>query len=268
MAIKNLITNDTKILELSEQVYTPSKISKATGIRKDICKTWDTWYQNNDKWYFFKNFGYANEEGFGIRLTNELIGEYLAKKLGLDSVHYEIARLQTPSGREAIGLASENFYKRGYKYVFMRDLDVRRNYDNPSNLDQMKPLCKDDENYKQLVTELSKMAALDLYMVQVDRRECNFQFRKRGKELHLAPLYDFEESFTDPRSDTYLGGILGLHSTEIKDNPLIAQELEKLFNTSMFETLENIEDERKIKIPSNHKTYYKNFANERASYIR
>jgi len=268
MAIKNLITNDTKLLELSEQVYTPTKISKATGIRKDICKTWDTWYENNNKWYFFKDFGYSDQSVFESKLINELIGEYLANRLGLDTVHYELARINTQSDRELIGLASENFIQKRNKYLFIRDMDISVNYANTNNLNRLRHICPNEENYKELLDEIYKLVALDIYMSQEDRCEQNIQFRKHKKNLHLAPIYDYEYSFNDPYDLRYGSCILGINVDDLDSYPKIKEGLDKLFSLDMKDIIEDIETQRKIIVPENTKEKYKEFVKTRAQSIR
>ncbi len=268
MAIKNLITNDTKLLELSEQVYTPSKIARATGVRQDICKTWDSWYNHNGKWYFYKDFGYSNQNTCETIFLNELLGEYLATKLGLDTVHYEMAKLIHPNGKETIGLASENFVHKGNKYYFIRDMDISVNYADTSNINRFRYICPSEENYKELVSEINKLTALDIFMSQEDRCEQNVQFRKHKKELHLAPIYDYEFSFKNPYDLRYGSCILGVNVDDAIYYPGINSELDKLFSLDMKDVLEEIEEERKITIPIDKKEHYKEFVKTRRECIR
>ena len=258
MAIKDLITKDTKILNLQEQLYKPEYLSKKIGLDKDVCECWNNWYFYDGKWYFFKNFTCEKYTSSDLKFLNELIGEFLGHYLNIDTIHYEIASL-----KDEYGLASESFIKPHNKYIFFKDLGLFNNFANLDNLIEIRRKCKDDKNYSELVTEILKLTAIDLYMGQADRSMGNFQFRKEKKELHLATIYDFEESFNDVYKDHYASNLLGLDLDKLKVYPELKMMVDDLLTIDVDKMLEQIEDERKILIPSKRKAYYKDFIEER-----
>ena len=258
MAIKDLITNDTKILELTKEIHDPKFVAKKVGIAKDVCEFWNNWYLYDGKWYFFKNFTCEKYTSSDVKFLNELIGEFLGNYLNVDTIHYEVASL---SGE--YGLASESFIKPHNKYLFFRDIGLFNNCVNLDNLREIRRKCKNDENYKELVSDILKLTAIDLYMGQADRSIGNFQFRKDKNGFHLAPIYDFEESFNDVYKSHYSSNLLGLDLDKLKDYPELKNMVNELLTVDVNKMLEQIEDERKLLIPSERKTYYKEFMDER-----
>ena len=161
MEIKNLITNDTKILDLTQNRVNNFTLFNHTGIRRDVIDCWDSWYFKNKSLYFFKDFYDLQEQATVYRFLNELIGEELSKSIGIDTIHYEIAKTQYK-----YGLASESFYEKHNKYYFMQDLFLPLGCCNFRNLDRLKDRCKTDEVFKKLVSEVLKATAIDIFMNQ------------------------------------------------------------------------------------------------------
>lgn len=260
MGIRKLLTRDTNIIELSEKAKNNIILSNKLGYKTDLISVWPDWYKYNKELYFFKKM-----DDKPNRFVNELIGEKLSNILGIDTIHYEIAK----QGFD-YGLASKNFKKTGNRYYFMKDLYLPNQPTNFSNLDRLKEKCKTNEEYEILLNEILKALAIDLYMNQMDRYQSNIQFRKDKTGLHLAPLYDFEKSFL-LNENYYQSNLLRvyLNSDEyIKTYPYLKEELEKLFELDIEDTLEEIEDERKIKIPNTMKYEYKGYVNNRKSLIK
>ena len=263
MAICNLITNNTKIIELKRNIESVRKISHSVGINKDICQYWNNWYTSGNKWYYFKYFPYAESNYINYKLINELIGEYLANYLNVDVVHYEIGRF-----KDTYGLVSENFIKKGSKYYFLEDIDIPKDYTSTNNLLLLKNRCKNIENYNKLINEIFKLVAIDIYMNQADRNDSNFQFRKEKGSISLAPLYDFEESFYEPFKDEYKSILLGIDIYDIKKYLELKKLINKLLDLNIKDILYKIECDKNILIPKENKEYYEDFVSDRKMLLK
>ena len=261
MEIKNLITNDTKIINLSGCKISMNSSHRKTAVRKDVIECWDSWYLYDGDPYFFKDFVTHGDNRSVTRFLNELIGEELANTLKIDSIHYELAKED-----DKYGLASRSFYRDDSKYFFMRSLYIPLNCCNMRNLERLRDYCKNEENHNELVDEILKFVAIDIYMNQKDRTYSNFQFRKDKTGFHLAPIYDFEESVMNPRETVYESALLRIDTeskTAYKAYPDLKGHIETLFNKPIDKTMEKIEDERKIIIPEEYKDKYNSFVQER-----
>ncbi len=258
MTVKDLITRDTNIIHVCGGRKDAITIAKKTGVNKDICECWDSWYFIDGKWNFYKDFYSLMHNPEEIRFLNELIGELLANYLQIDSVHYKIAERNG-----SIGLLSENFIKDSQQYFFMDDLRLLSNFNNDSNLTKIYKHCKDDKNYRELVSEIMKLVAIDLYMNQQDRNITNIQFTKIDGNLHLTPLYDFEEAVMSPYDEEYSSAFMGFNIMELYKYPELQKFIGDLYKINIGHILEQIEDEKKILIPKDVKQTYTNFVSER-----
>jgi len=263
VSIRKLITRDTNIIELYRTNNNYRLLSNKLHIDYSILKIWHSWYKDSNKeYYYFKDFNNDNK-----RFINELIGEYLAKKISLDSIHYEIAKKD-----DTYGLASKSFINKKNKYYYMIDLYLPNAPDNLYNLERLKDKCKTDEEYETLLKEIFKMTAIDIYMSQTDRiKSSNIQFRKDRTGLHLAPLYDYEKSFMDPNIAIYKSNLLTLNlykNEYINEYPYLYELIDNIFEININHVLEEIEDERKILIPNNDKFEYEKFYNIRKKQIK
>lgn len=249
MSIGNLITNETKIIELNPALTNTWILSKRLRIRKDILDSWNGWYKNGKDYYYFKSFPLdMNGE---IRYVNEILGEKLCGVLKLDSAHYEFAHRDNK-----YGIASKSFTKPHNRYYFMTDLYIPGGCANLKNLERLRERCKSDEEFNTLTDELSRYIAVDLYMHQHDRNVRNIQFRKDKTGLHMAPMYDFESaSIVDTPYTISLCGIDEYKSAY----PKVEESLDQFRTIGIDNILEEIEDERKIIVPEDVKTQYKRF---------
>lgn len=264
MAIKNLMTRDTNIIHIFNDYYDDYSLSKHTGIPQEIIEFNNSWYKYDGKWYYFKQFyDFSGDIPSEMKFINELIGENLAKRLEIPVVNYEIAQK-----KDEIGLMSLNFVKKEQDYYFMKDLNIPVEKYEDTNLAKLKSLCKDENNYKELLTEILKMVAIDLYSSQEDRNITNIQFTRINGELHLTPLYDFADSFKESWQDEYYSALLGLSLMDEKKYPQLKEYLEILLKTKIKTVLEQIEDERKILIPGDIKNKYNKFEEVRQMVLK
>lgn len=254
--LKNLITENTPIIKLSND-YSVSKEEKKEILgtnNVDLEKQDDymkMMYFMNNSWYYFKE----EEEnlGYPFYLMDELMGSFLAHKMNMKVVSYFLARVKN----KKIGLASKNFKQSGFHYYFGKQYyDIYENYTNLSyapfrveNIENLKLLCVSDENRKILTKHILEMLALDVYMLQKDRKSANLQFEEREttKYIDLAPLYDFSNCIPkiEEKSGLELQGVI-LRITDrniktlIKQYPYFANFLSSLLETKMSTTWEEI----------------------------
>lgn len=264
MSIDNLILPETTITKFSSKLTSPYKLSRTLRIRKEIVTLWNNWYEIDGSWYYFKAFN--NYPDPTSNFINELIGEYLSLYLDIPSVHYKIGKAD-----DKYGLLSLYFRDKKNRYIDPRNIGLYANYNDLSNLENIISCCKNENNFKEVVNELSKMIAIDLYMGQTDRTSNNFVFQKNKDGLHLAPLYDFENSFLTPRS-TYepisynaacLFTIKLKHKEEIKKHPELEEYLNRLLYLDIEKVLSDIQESLKIDIPKERVNAYKNYVEKR-----
>lgn len=264
MSISNLILPETTITRFSSKLTSPYKLSRTLKIRKEIVTLWNNWHEINGSWYYFKSFD--NYPDPISNFINELIGEYLSFGLALPSVHYKIGKAD-----DKYGLLSLCFRNKKNRYIEPNNVGLYVNNNNLNNLKEIQNYCKDENNFKEIVSELSKMIAIDLYMGQTDRTNNNFTFQKNKDGLHLAPLYDFENSFLTPRDiyepTTYNAASLFTiklkHKKEIKNYPELERYLNKLLSLDIEKVLNDIAASFKIDIPEERIKIYKKYIEKR-----
>lgn len=190
--LSELITAETPILNLSHSTETSDeekeKILDLNGTSRDVIKEYIKYmYYQNAYWYYFKKD--KNNYEYPFYIIDELIGMFLSKKRELETLEYEIAKVNN-----TYGLASKNFKSDNYTYhtfssLIGNPLDGNKYY----NLELLKLACVDEENEKKLLQNIFKMLAIDIVMLQKDRCSINLQFQinKKTGELDIAPIYDF-----------------------------------------------------------------------------
>ena len=137
-------------------------------------------------------------------MTNELIGSYLAKKLELDTVDYQIGKRQCDGQIFAL---SKLFYEDGYQYQsaleFLREHHYKNCFGMVQSSFKKTALCyyhlRTLKAYKgtPFYDSCMKLIVVDLKMVQRDRHDKNviIQIDSRGK-VDLAPIYDYGISYS------------------------------------------------------------------------
>ncbi len=142
----------------------------------------------------------------------EILCEMIAKKLGIDVLHYDLA-----SYDGVLGLVSKNF--KDSDSAYMSEMDLNYLYYSHINTEEMdmyySPRTNSnsllfvwhsledylngraykEENVKELMGELTKRFCFDLLTLQIDRNEENTCFKDDGNNLSLVPLFDNELSF-------------------------------------------------------------------------
>ena len=248
MKIKNLILPETSPIYFNKKnLQNPKRIAKILNINYQIVKTWNNWFYINNKWYYYKNFlQYQNSDE---HFLNELIGEFLATFLGLNTINYQIG-------------CTLNLY-------------LEANCTQLNNLINLKHYCKSNEMYKKLLLQLLKMIALDIYMNQQDRTKNNFLFEKEKNGIILAPLYDYEKSLTITSSTTdspqYSSCIFGIDMSnynELVKYPELQNLLQIITTLDINDILDIISNKYKIKIPILQRKKYTEITEKRKKLIR
>lgn len=190
------------------------------------------------------------------RMINELIGSFLAKKLDLDTVDYEIGK--TTAGIQAL---SHPFYEEGYYYKFFRDYYHSLKYPKRSFLEKISSFhsyCATEGLDMLVGTALYesalKLIAIDLKMSQIDRHGNNIQVKIKDDEVvSLAPIYDYSESYVIGAAATfYRSPLVWVRKNRvsleelIKRHPELWNYLEYLMSFSIYDILQSIGDEKNI----------------------
>jgi len=267
MKIDNLILGSTPVINFSEfSVNDSRKLSRILKIEHGIIEQWNNWVNIDGTWYYYKNFpNYSNPSA---NFLNELIGEFLANYIELETINYNIGCMNLSNGEKNYGLLSPSFRKKGFKYITPYDLGLSPNQANLNNLENIRYLCKNDKNHKKLVSQILKMIALDIYMDQNDRTVNNLLFKKKKGNLELGPLYDYEQSFfvdkdtNNQPAGNYQAYILGLN-LDNKDALTKYPELKELFDIflsiDITSVLEQIKEKFNLQIPNELKNEYINY---------
>lgn len=236
-------------------------ISLETGVPKELIYTEphlffiDHWHKIDDIWYFYKSSGYD------FYFINELLGEIISEYFGLDTIHYQVAKLIVKDKKEEYGLVSKNFcdknliYKRTWDYNLLpkRNLDI---------LEELRRICKSEEEYNLLLDDMKKFFIRDFYTSQKDRSGNNFLFKETESGIRLAPLYDYESSFETLDSGIYRNqiGEINLYINDakmfLKEDKRFQELFHLLMDANINDFLTSVEDRHKILISSDDKEYY------------
>lgn len=215
---------------------------------------------------------------------NEFIGEELCKNLNIPCTHYflvgygyfKLSRTKKYGKVKrdvcSFGVGSDDFKERGKKY-FTLDNDYSTNL---NALDDVLALCPSKENKKELLDEVTRMFALDIYMGQVDRYKHNVTYYKdKSGNIHLAPLYDFERSFwraskgrIDYGTDLYDFCDNDKVYEFMEDNPKLRYELEKYTDIDLVEVASKSYNDRGIKLNSEYADYLDFMSEDRRSLVK
>lgn len=193
-------------------------------------------------------------------MTNELIGTYLAKRLGLDTVDYQIGIRESDGHFFAL---SEIFYEEGYQYQSACEFLKQHHYKNcfqmlPGDIRTILPSyyrMKTLKLYKgtPFYDSNLKLIALDLKMIQRDRHDENLQVKIDSKgTIDLAPIYDYGRSYKYPFKVAYANPFAFIRFTEstlehlFKHYPELKEYVFFLSSISIDEILSSIEEEKSV----------------------
>lgn len=258
--ITNINLNDkSKVIPIKEYGLSETEVDKIYLPEKCLSMKKEEFLENvviiENRAYYLK---YAN-------IINELIGSFLARKINLPSVDYQIGVYEN----ELYAL-SELFYNNDFEYFYPKDypgfkMIIKKKF-RPNFVTDIyyfkNKLSQFDDN---LLNELLKLIALDLKMGQVDRHGHNLMFQKNLKDglIDLAPVYDYSNSyaFFEKPFKYYRNVYLLIRNNKqslqnlVKKYPQIIEYFAILKELSMEEILAGIEKEKNIEIKPSEKEY-------------
>lgn len=211
----------------------------------------------NDELYYVK---YDN-------ILNELIGSFLAKKIELDSVDYQIGIF-----RNLIYTMSKVFYDREYNYFYPKDYPEFKHFSKKIHPNLVTDIYCFKSYLKQfddkIKDELLKLIALDLKMGNSDRHGHNLMLKQSIETgiIDLAPIYDYGRSYTVfDIPFKYYQNVYFLTrnnrislSTLVRKYPQIMEYIDILKNIEMDEILEAIALDKNIKIEDKERCHHLN----------
>ena len=232
-------------------------ISSETGVPQDLVSTKpiDRWHKINGEWYYLKRFEYD------FPFLNELLGEIISEYFDLDTIHYNVAQLHVKGENKGYGVISKNFCDVNTEYKTAWDYNFNR-LKNISVLKRMRRICESDEQYALLLDDMKKFFIRDFYAAEQDRSGNNILFKNDGNGPRLAPLYDYEDSFTTVHKHIYRNQIAMLDISKPYTRQLILnddrfQELfNKLMDINMKDFIDTLEERHKILVPEELKGFY------------
>ena len=193
--LNKLITEETPVIRLNYQEITNEQKKEALNLQTSLADTYiKNMYLKDGNWFYFKQD--TDNYGYPFYIIDELMGSYLAKKRLVPSVFYNISLADVKHHGEMqqqYGIASIDFKDKNHEYYMLSDLlDENIDYDF-YKIDFLRDLCINKKCEQNLLEQLFKSFALDIYMLQKDRCNVNLQFQlnKKTSEISLAPLYDF-----------------------------------------------------------------------------
>ena len=210
---------------------------------------------HNGKSYYIKP---ASE----YEMINELIGSYLSKQIGLDSVEYSLGYSD-----EDIYAMSELFFQKDYNYYSFNDLLVNEYSDWLIKVEHYVHEYGNALyllNYDMFIAML-KLIAIDLRMGQYDRRS-NMMFKDKSGVFEFAPMYDFGASYPNYTYRKYLNEYINNFVIIEKDKEFLKQFskdfpsfmdfVEIIRSIKMSDVLDEIQSENGIKLSDHEIKHY------------
>ena len=199
-------------------------------------------YDNNGKTYFehYGSIYYPKAANL-----NELIGEQLATEIGLRTVDFEL--FENNNGE--IFIASRSFNNPNSNYTYYTS-----SIDLTNNENDLRDECIDENNYNQLLNNIFKMFAIDVYMGQKDRCYVNYPFEKYDSGYFaLAPVHDYSDSSWDD-DISYCCDLYDFNSKSSYDklfnaHPNSLEIFKQVKEITMSKILKEIELNKGIKLP-------------------
>lgn len=219
---------------------------------------------------------------------SELIGEELCKIRNLKCTHYFIIGegnyhvnrnvLYSKIRRKNYHIKLGSYDFRDFKeneYCQIHNTFVENWHDYFVEILELAPT---EENRRQLLDEIEEMFALDTFMGQTDRYFNNIIFsrNRKTKEIHLAPLFDFQYSLksTFLYSDTIYGNILHSFKDEnayrefIAEHPEFEDKLKAYLDVDLIEVIKRCYRSRGLQLPEEAIPFYREFEKSRKELIK
>lgn len=252
-------------------------LSKAINISLPDLILKNNWYMYNGDYYYFKKMS------IGMRVVNELLGEYLSKYMELPTIEYELAL----DFNKIVGLLSKNFRSRQKKYYAAYEVKRR----------DLSLFSTAIESHKitDLRKTLDRLIMKDFYSCLADRGNNTLISMNFLKKISLEESFDYELSFVDeresaelnlnsekPKYDTYYNPLFVSKNpdsryTEITYDTLrgmleydeyLNEVFERIMDFDIKRALLNLEDAHGFKIADEMKEYYFDFDRLRKNELR
>lgn len=200
------------------------------------------WNSCNGKFYYHKY----------PKALNEFIGEMIAKRIKLDTAHYEPVYF-----KGSLMLRTPDFRNYSYKYIYLTDIFYNDYCSSIETLRKKLNLTEKD------VDDVLKMIALDLFMRQTDRCGVNIMVKQNKEYLDysLAPIYDYSNAF--PSSfKKYGSDIVDLKMTKedvskkMEKYPKFYDYLKRMLEISMLEMLKEFCLKYNLELTDEVKNFY------------
>lgn len=223
---------------------------------------------------FRKNFNHA-----------EFIGEEICSLKKIPCVHFFLVADGMFSSNQMttyrickkissnIDIGSYDFRKKDYEYLII----VHGSIDDDC-LAPLLEMAPNDQNREELLNEILDMFALDTYMGQIDRFHKNIIFERnpQTKEIHLAPLFDFEYSLKSSYLDVnsiYLNPIYPFYTLKdckkiIHEFPLFKEKLESYLDIQLVDIASYSYQAKGLIMPSCKLPFYQEFDKRQKRLIR
>ncbi len=201
-------------------------------------------------------------------MINELIGSYLAKRINLDTVDYEIGLL-----KESYVALSKIFYEEGYQYFssksFLANKERSSYISGVSKFTGLKIGNLKSVRGESIFDDILKLTAVDLKMGQCDRHDGNLQVRiDKVGTISLAPIYDYGCSYMEDRNSVHYRDYVNpfvlvrrnpFHLGRlVRRFPKLWDYIQFLHSISMEEILGDIESQKLINFEDDEIEYYWN----------
>lgn len=203
-------------------------------------------------------------------MINELIGSYLARRIGLDSVDYEIGQRESDKAFFAL---SKIFFEEGYQYQYAAQFLEEHGHKNSFNMlgNPMKLMLPCYYHLRTLrlykgtpfYDSCLKLIAVDLKMAQHDRHRKNIQMKIDSiGTLDLAPIYDYGRAYSVRFDFAYGNPFAFIRYTEatldllFRRYPDLRDYVFLLNKIDMEEILSALEQEKQIQFTSQEKKEY------------
>lgn len=261
-----IINENSKVINIdlsnNEDIKLPNVF---TGLKKNITRI-------DNKLYYCKKVSQD-------LLLNELIGSYLSKQIGLDSVDYKIGKYN-----DNYYAISELFFKDEYEYYYpyQKGYDLIYDYENLDHYDEIVYFENNiPKNNKSITNKILELIILDIKMGQSDRHNSSNLLLKRKNDdidYDLCPIYDFGNSYSDlpcyPNYNVYSNSFVivkkNIESLNmlLKDYPQVYEIIDVLNNISMESLFDDIEKKNSIEISKYKRMEYENLNEEYSKVLK
>lgn len=257
----NFMTDETKCVDLNSFIrlnLTRDELAYLLHINKEIIEKEENWYSYDGDMWFLKR---RNKMRF---IINELLGEYLSMYMNLPTIHYVLL----VSKGKIIGVASKNFREKGaiYQNAFkLTDSD----HEKINKVLLSRPTIFNHKYKKQMYNYLIRN-----YYASQENRMHNVLCEYKSKRFYLAPLYDYEMSFTSKSGKIFIDPyFLGVDINPyllrglFKKDRSMRDSVNRILDLDMECALKYLEDDNKIIIPEDLKKYYLDYDRSRKELI-